>query len=92
MTTPCNPGHIKQPKAIDDDVVPRVTYSHPELAAVGLTEKNASDKYGDTVRVAQHDLAGNAKIFLLGTGGSVKVITADNGRVVGVHMVGDRVG
>jgi dihydrolipoamide dehydrogenase len=82
----------RQPKPIDDDMVPRVTYSHPEVAAVGLTEESARLRYGDSIRVAQQELAGNAKSHLLGSGGMVKVVTADDGRVLGVHMVGDRVG
>ncbi len=82
----------RQPKAIDDNTIPRITYSHPEVAAVGITEEQARQRFSDTVQVAQHDLAGNAKSYLLNTAGSAKVITAEDGRVLGVHIVGDRVG
>lgn len=79
------------PRPVVDDVLPRVTYSHPEVASVGLSEEAARQRFGDTVRVARHDLAGNAKSVILNASGVVKVITADD-RIVGVHMVGDRVG
>ncbi len=76
---------------IDYDGVPRVTYSHPEVASVGLTSKVASDRGYDVVE-ATYDLAGNGKARILGTAGAVKVVAAKDGPVVGVHMVGERVG
>lgn len=80
------------PARIDGDLVPRVTYSHPEVASVGLTEKAAEQKYG-TVTSVVYDLGGNGKSRILATAGGVKVIRArDDGPVVGVHLVGDRVG
>ncbi len=59
---------------------------------MGLTEAAARELHGDTISVATHDLAGNARSQILKTAGAVKVITAPNGSVLGVHMVGDRVG
>jgi len=76
---------------IDYDGVPRVTYSHPEVASVGLTSKVASDRGYDVVE-ATYDLAGNGKARILGTAGAVKVVAAKDGPVLGVHMVGERVG
>jgi len=77
-----------------DDVVPRVVYSHPEVAAVGLTEAAVRKRHG-TATVVVYDLSGNAKSQILGTTGGVKVVRAgekdDDGPVLGVHMVGDRV-
>ena len=71
--------------------VPRVTYSHPEVASVGLTSKEAKERGYDVVE-ATYDLAGNGKARILGTSGSVKVIASKDGPVLGVHMVGERVG
>jgi dihydrolipoamide dehydrogenase len=77
---------------IDYAGVPRITYSEPEVASVGLTEAQAREKYGD-VEAATYDLAGNGRAQILKTAGAVKVIRAANGGpVVGVHMVGSRVG
>ena len=39
-----------------------------------------------------YDLAGNGRSQILGTAGAVKLVTGDEGRVLGVHLVGDRVG
>ncbi len=71
--------------------VPRVTYSHPEVASVGLTSKDATERGYDVVE-ATYDLAGNGKARILGTSGYVKVIASKDGPVIGVHMVGERVG
>ena len=71
--------------------VPRVTYSHPEVASVGLTTKDAKERGYDVVE-ATYDLAGNGKARILGTSGYVKVIASKDGPVLGVHMVGERVG
>ena len=76
---------------IDYDGVPRVTYSHPEVASVGITSKQATERGYDVIE-ATYDLAGNGKARILGTAGAVKVIAQKDGPVLGVHMVGDRVG
>ncbi|WP_410617236.1 dihydrolipoyl dehydrogenase [Amycolatopsis sp. lyj-109] len=82
----------QNPRVIDESGIPRVTYSHPEVASVGLTESQAKDKYGSDVTTFTYDLGGNGKSQILKTSGGVKLIKAPDGPVVGVHMVGDRVG
>ncbi|HEY6748645.1 MAG TPA: dihydrolipoyl dehydrogenase [Mycobacteriales bacterium] len=78
---------------IDYAGVPRVTYSEPEVASVGLTEAQAVEKYGaDSVKTLTYDLAGNGKSQILKTAGAVKLVQEKDGPVVGVHMVGSRVG
>lgn len=80
------------PARIDGDVIPRVTYSHPEVASVGLTEKAAETKHGAVTSLV-YDLGGNGKSRILGTAGGVKVVrVGKDGPVVGVHIVGDRAG
>ena len=75
---------------IDYDGVPRVTYSEPEVASVGLTEAQAAEKHGaDGVETLTYDLAGNGKSQILKTAGAVKLIAAKDGPVLGVHMVGE---
>ena len=80
------------PRPIDYDGVPRVTYSEPEVASVGLTEAAARDRYGDAVTTVTYDLAGNGKSQILKTAGMVKLVAVDDGPVVGIHLVGSRVG
>ena len=77
----------------EDSSIPRVAYCNPEVASVGLTEVQAREKYGEVSTVV-YDLAGNGKSQILGTSGGIKVIRAhkDSGPVVGIHMVGERVG
>ena len=79
------------PRAINYDGVPRVTYSEPEVASVGLTTAAAKAKGHDVVEL-NYDLAGNGKANILKTAGSVKLVAAKNGPVLGIHMVGSRVG
>ena len=76
---------------VDYDGVPRVTYSHPEVASVGITTKTAAERGLETVE-AIYDLAGNGRARILGTSGAVKVIAQKDGPVIGIHMVGERVG
>lgn len=81
------------PAPIDYDGVPRVTYSEPEVASIGLTEAAAKQKYGDgEVKALTYDLAGNGKSQILRTAGFVKLVRQKDGPVIGVHMVGSRVG
>lgn len=79
------------PRAINYDGVPRVTYSEPEVASVGLTTAAAKAKGFDVVEL-NYDLAGNGKAQILKTAGSVKLVAAKGGPVLGIHMVGARVG
>ena len=79
------------PQPIDYDGVPRVTYSHPEVASVGITSATAKERGHDVVTVA-YDLAGNGKTQILGGSGSVTLVAQKDGPVLGVHMVGPRVG
>ncbi|WP_202567142.1 dihydrolipoyl dehydrogenase [Agreia sp. COWG] len=81
------------PQIVDDVNIPKVTYSDPEVASVGLTEARAVDTYGsDKVTSYDYNLAGNGKSHIIGTQGSVKVVRVVDGPVVGVHMIGARVG
>ena len=82
-----------EPTPIDEAGIPRVTYCDPEVASVGLTEEAAQTAYGeDQVESLTYDLAGNGKSQILKTQGFVKLIRRKDGPVIGVHMVGDRVG
>ena len=76
---------------IDYDGVPRVTYSDPEVASVGITSAVAAERGIKTTEVT-YDLAGNGKSKILKTTGEIKLVQVKDGAVVGVHMVGDRMG
>ncbi len=81
------------PALVEDVNIPKVTYCDPEIASVGLTEAKAIEKYGaENVASYEYNLAGNAKSSILGTAGSVKAVRVKDGPVVGVHMIGARVG
>jgi dihydrolipoamide dehydrogenase len=81
------------PMPIDENGIPRVTYCDPEVASVGLTEAQAKEQYGnDQVEALTYNLGGNGKSQILKTAGFVKLVRAKDGPVVGVHMVGARVG
>jgi dihydrolipoamide dehydrogenase len=79
------------PAPIDYAGVPRITYSDPEVASVGLTEAQAKERYGE-VKTLTYDLGGNGRSQILKTAGAVKLVQAVDGPIVGVHMVGSRVG
>ena len=81
----------QNPPAIDYDGVPRVTYCEPEVASVGLTSAAAKERGHDIVEM-NYNLAGNGKSQILQTSGAIKVIAQKDGPVLGVHMVGSRVG
>ncbi len=77
---------------IDYDGVPRVTYSDPEVASVGITSATAAARGIETTEVT-YNLGGNGKSVILQTQGAAKVIAAaGGGPVLGVHLVGARVG
>lgn len=79
------------PRPINYDGIPRVTYSDPEVASVGLTTAEAKKRGHDVVELT-YDLAGNGKAQILNTAGFIKLVSQKDGPVLGVHMVGARVG
>ncbi|OZM79852.1 dihydrolipoyl dehydrogenase [Pseudonocardia sp. MH-G8] len=83
------------PPPIDEAGIPRVTYCEPEVASVGLTEAQARERHGE-IQTLTYDLAGNGKSQILQTQGAIKLVKAGGegtqGPVVGIHMVGARVG
>ncbi len=81
------------PIVISDNNIPKVTYSDPEVASIGLSEAKAKEQFGaDKVTSYDYNLAGNGKSHILETSGSIKVVRVNDGPVVGVHMIGARVG
>ncbi len=81
------------PVAIDELGIPKVTYCEPEVASVGLSESKAREVYGsDNVSVYEYNLGGNGKSQILGTAGFIKLVRKIDGPVIGVHMIGSRVG
>jgi dihydrolipoamide dehydrogenase len=83
------------PPVIDEAGIPRVTYCEPEVASVGLTEAQARERYGD-VQTLTYDLGGNGRSQILQTQGAIKLVKSGAegtpGPVVGIHLVGARVG
>jgi dihydrolipoamide dehydrogenase len=85
------------PQPVDHTQTPRVTYCHPEVASVGLTEPEAREQHGDVVTTS-YSLRANAKGIIHDSSGFVKVIAArvpespaypdGVGPTLGVHVVG----
>jgi dihydrolipoamide dehydrogenase len=77
---------------IDYDGVPRVTYCDPEVASVGITSAQAAER-GIEISEVTYNLGANGKSVILQTQGAAKVIAqAGGGPVLGIHLVGARVG
>lgn len=75
-------------------VVPWGTYTDPELAHVGLSEKTAREKFGDEgVAVYRYEVKGNDRHIIEGQIlGMVKLITRPNGKILGCDMLGASAG
>ena len=81
---------------IDYDGVPRITYSEPEVASVGITSAQAAERRLQVTEFT-YPLGGNGRSVILQTQGAAKVIAAVKedgtpGEVLGIHLVGSRVG
>ncbi|HSO65794.1 MAG TPA: dihydrolipoyl dehydrogenase [Ornithinibacter sp.] len=80
-----------RPQPLVESTIPRVTYCEPEIASVGLTEEQARQVHGE-VETYEYNLGGNGKSQILRTQGFVKLVRAKDGPVVGIHMIGSRIG
>jgi dihydrolipoamide dehydrogenase len=81
------------PIVIADINIPRVTYCEPEIGSVGMTEIEAKAAHGaDAITTYEYNLGGNGKSQILGTAGFIKLVQLKDGPVIGIHMVGSRIG
>src|ERR1017187_8272648 len=81
----------KDVRKIRYDHVPGCTYTHPEIASVGLTEAQAREK-GHEVKIGKFPFSANSRATILGSHeGFVKIVAdAKYGEVLGVHIIGPR--
>ena len=79
------------PSRVDWRALPRVTYLDPELAQIGLTEREARDRHG-SVEVIREDFAGNDRAVVEGDATGFLKLVRHRGAVVGVTIVGARAG
>ncbi len=81
----------KKPHLVNYDLVPGATYSEPEVASIGLTEKAAKDR-GYKVKIGTFPFSANGKARILNLPeGMVKVVGEEKyDEVLGVHIIGPR--
>src|SRR5690606_12317939 len=83
---------FRWPARVDDRAVPRVTYTDPELAQVGLSEPEGRAESG-RVRVLRAPFEGNDRARTQrDTDGMVKIVTDHRGRILGAGIVGAHAG
>ena len=80
------------PQPVPEENIPRVTYCDPQVASVGLTEPAARERFGDEIDTVEESLAGNGKSQILHTTGMVKMVRRRGGPILGVHLLGARMG
>lgn len=75
------------------DRIPSCIYLDPEIACIGLTETQAREKYGDSLKIGRFNMMANGKSLVEGdTDGLFKVIVeAETGEILGVHLYGKHV-
>ncbi len=79
---------------INNNTIPGVTYTNPQVASVGMSQEAAELK-GCNVKIGRFPLMANSKTQIMGEGeeGFIKVITdASSGEILGVHLIGHEVG
>lgn len=78
--------------ALERDRIPYCTYTHPQVASVGLTEEQARQRCNN-IKVGKFPFTANGKAIAMGeTEGLVKTIfDADSGQLLGAHMIGTEV-
>jgi len=81
-----------EPQPVNYDAIPRVTYTHPEVAEVGVTVEEA-ERRGFEVETTKHFFNGLGRAIIIGQNqGHVKVISVKDGPIVGASVVGPQAG
>lgn len=85
--------HTARPTAPNDAMLPKVTYSNPEVVSVGLTKVQAQET--GTATSATYHLTGNGKAQILAGAervrGVLHVVTNQENQICGVHIIGEHV-
>jgi dihydrolipoamide dehydrogenase len=79
---------------INNNTIPSVTYTNPQVASVGMSQE-AAELEGYDVKIGRFPFMANSKTQIMGEGeeGFIKVITdASSGEILGVHLIGHEVG
>jgi dihydrolipoamide dehydrogenase len=81
-------GHEPQ---VNLTIVPSCIYTSPEIAGVGMTEKQAQER-GTAYKVGRFPFRANGKALTMGQGeGFVKIIAGEKtGEIIGAHIIGPR--
>jgi pyruvate/2-oxoglutarate dehydrogenase complex dihydrolipoamide dehydrogenase (E3) component len=83
---------FRLPGRVNNDCIPWVTFTDPELAQIGLTEERARQQ-GIKIRVTRWPYHDNDRAQAEGTPrGHIKVITTEKGKIMGVTIVGAQAG
>ncbi|HXV72201.1 MAG TPA: dihydrolipoyl dehydrogenase [Acidimicrobiia bacterium] len=81
-----------QSQPVNYDAIPRVTYTHPEVAEVGITASQAEER-GLDVEVTKHGFNGVGRAIIIGQNqGHAKVVSIKDGPIVGASVVGPQAG
>ena len=80
------------PEPVNYEAIPRVTYTHPEVAEVGMTETQASEQ-GIEIVATKHAFTGVGRAIIQGQNqGHVKVLAVKDGPIIGASVVGPQAG
>jgi dihydrolipoamide dehydrogenase len=79
----------KEDKPIDPLKIPNVTYCHPEIGSVGLTEAKAREQ-GYNVKIGKFPFTANSRASIVGDHeGFIKIVSdSEYGEILGVHIIG----
>ncbi len=81
-----------EPAAFDNQVIPKVMYTDPEVAVVGKSLEEAEEEYGDELKVGRFPFSASGRAMTVDdTSGFVRVLACPKGKLLGVQMVGVRV-
>jgi dihydrolipoamide dehydrogenase len=79
-----------QGKDIDYRAIPQCVFSMPEVASVGMSEKEARDE-GREVKISKFPFSANGRAMAMGeTEGLVKIVAGAGGEILGLHILGPR--
>lgn len=78
---------------VDYSKLPWITFTDPEVFHVGMTEQEARERYGEKIRVYEANLSEVDRFIAeRQEAGFIKVITRQNGKIIGAHAVGESAG
>lgn len=78
-------------EAMDNQYIPKVIYTDPEIAVAGISPEDAREKHGDDIKIGKFPFSASGRALSTNhEDGFIRVVASEDGKLLGVQIIGPR--